>query len=235
MIEAQALNFVTDMESSDQHDRIADILLNAFDTLGFGSVAAVKLPGPHQQLNETFLINTREDKFMDGYYAQEFEAIDPVFEQFSLEKQAYTWTEAYSKSNIRDREKLHAYAREFKMREGFVVPIAQLGHHGLISAATDRKSIPRDVYSAAYLVGLCGCSKLFSVPIKKQQFKELHPREYECLQWVAFGKTDPEIADILGLSKNTIRMYVEQAKIKLGAPNRTAAAVTALRAGILHL
>lgn len=234
-MESTALKFIADMESCDQPDKIAEILLNAYDSLGFSSIAAVKLPGPHEQLSETFLINTRDDNFMDGYYDKDYEAVDPVFEQFDPRTQAYTWSQAYTKSDISSRSELLNFANEFKMFEGIVVPIAQLGGHGLISAATDRTIIPKEVYAAAYLIGLCGCSKLFGAAASKLDFDELHPREYECLQWVAVGKTDPEIAEIMDLSKNTIRMYVERAKVKLGAPNRTAAAVIALRAGILNL
>jgi len=234
-LENKALNFVADMESCDQPDKIADILVNAYDVLGFNSVAAVKLPGPHEQLSETFLVNTRDDNFMDGYYDKDYEAIDPVFEQFDLKVQAYTWAQAYEKSDIENRAELLKFANDFKMRDGLVVPVAQLGQHGLISAATDRHEISKDVYAAAYLVGLCGCSKLFGTNTVAERFEQLHPREYECLQWIAFGKTDPEIAEIMNLSKNTVRMYVERAKLKLGAPNRTAAAVTALRAGLLNL
>lgn len=235
MLEAKALNLVADMESCDTDEGVAAKLLDAFETLGFSSVAAVKLPGPHEQLSETFLINTRDDRFMDGYYENDFERIDPVFEQFSPDAQAYTWSQAYGVSTIEDRQNLLDFAGEYGMFEGIVVPVAQLGQHGLISAATDRNEIPRDVYSAAYLVGLCGCSKLFARTVKIHDRPALHPREYECLQWIAFGKTDAQIAEIMGLSPNTVRMYVERAKEKLNAPNRTSAAVTALRSGLLHL
>jgi DNA-binding CsgD family transcriptional regulator len=51
----------------------------------------------------------------------------------------------------------------------------------------------------------------------------LTAREREALQWVAEGKSDWEIAMILGLSQTTVRFHVDNARRKLGAVNRAQA------------
>lgn len=56
----------------------------------------------------------------------------------------------------------------------------------------------------------------------------LTPREAEVLSWVAQGKTNSEIAIILGLAAGTVKFYVERILAKLGCETRTAAARTAL-------
>lgn len=48
----------------------------------------------------------------------------------------------------------------------------------------------------------------------------LSARERDCIAWVAEGKTDWEISQILSLSAATVHGYVESAKRKLGASNR---------------
>ncbi len=58
----------------------------------------------------------------------------------------------------------------------------------------------------------------------------LTSREREALTWVAEGKSDWEIAVILGLSETTVRFHVDNARKKLGAVNR-AQAVARLVAG----
>lgn len=58
----------------------------------------------------------------------------------------------------------------------------------------------------------------------------LTPRETEVLTWVAQGKTDPEVASILGLSVRTVHHHVQHIYEKLGVSTRTAAATTALQA-----
>ena len=56
----------------------------------------------------------------------------------------------------------------------------------------------------------------------------LAPRERECLNWVAAGKTDWEIAQILNISEQTAHGYVQNALSKLGARTRAQAVALAL-------
>jgi DNA-binding CsgD family transcriptional regulator len=52
----------------------------------------------------------------------------------------------------------------------------------------------------------------------------LSDREAEVLGWVSEGKTNPEIATILGLSPRTVHHHLEKIYWKLGVETRTAAA-----------
>jgi DNA-binding NarL/FixJ family response regulator len=56
------------------------------------------------------------------------------------------------------------------------------------------------------------------------------PREVEVFSWVARGKTDLEIALILGASPRTIEKHVQSILAKLGVENRTAAAIVGIEA-----
>jgi DNA-binding NarL/FixJ family response regulator len=58
----------------------------------------------------------------------------------------------------------------------------------------------------------------------------LTPRETEVLTWVAQGKTNSEIAVMLGARTGTICKHVERILIKLNVENRTAAAAIAIAA-----
>jgi DNA-binding CsgD family transcriptional regulator len=62
---------------------------------------------------------------------------------------------------------------------------------------------------------------------------QLSERQLEVLAWAAEGKTDQEIATIMGLSCHTVDKYMRQTKIALDATNRTAAIVVALRCGLI--
>lgn len=58
----------------------------------------------------------------------------------------------------------------------------------------------------------------------------LTPREAEVLIWIARGKSNRDIGDILDLSPRTVNKHLEQIYAKLGVENRTAAAAVALNA-----
>jgi DNA-binding CsgD family transcriptional regulator len=57
----------------------------------------------------------------------------------------------------------------------------------------------------------------------------LTPREREVLDWVAAGKTNRDIATILGASPRTVEKHLERIYEKLGVETRTAAAMRALK------
>jgi DNA-binding CsgD family transcriptional regulator len=58
----------------------------------------------------------------------------------------------------------------------------------------------------------------------------LTPREREVLDWVAAGKTNRDIAAILGASPRTVEKHLERIYEKLGVETRTAAVMRAIKA-----
>ncbi|MCR8719340.1 response regulator [Pseudomonas syringae] len=59
---------------------------------------------------------------------------------------------------------------------------------------------------------------------------QLTEREVDVLRWVACGKTNKDIADILQLSPRTVNKHLEHIYVKLGVETRTAATSVALAA-----
>ena len=60
---------------------------------------------------------------------------------------------------------------------------------------------------------------------QESQLLSLTPREREVLHWVGAGKSDAQVAAILGLSVRTVQKHLENSYVKLGVENRTAAAI----------
>lgn len=59
------------------------------------------------------------------------------------------------------------------------------------------------------------------VPLSQYQ---LTPRETDVLVWVAKGKTNRDIAEIVGMSPRTVNKHLEHIYVKLGVETRSAAA-----------
>jgi DNA-binding CsgD family transcriptional regulator len=57
------------------------------------------------------------------------------------------------------------------------------------------------------------------------------PREREVLSWLAAGKTDKDIGEILGMSPRTVQKHLQHIYEKLGVETRTAAVVRAMELG----
>jgi DNA-binding CsgD family transcriptional regulator len=61
-------------------------------------------------------------------------------------------------------------------------------------------------------------------PVEAAKVARLTPREQQVLEWVADGKTNAEIAQILVAAPGTVRKHLEHIYAKLGVHTRTAAA-----------
>jgi two-component system NarL family response regulator len=64
---------------------------------------------------------------------------------------------------------------------------------------------------------------------------ELSQRELEVLALVALGQSNKQIAHSLNISDKTARNHVASCLVKLGADDRTGAATTAIRRGLIRL
>ena len=60
-------------------------------------------------------------------------------------------------------------------------------------------------------------------------------KEIEVLSWIMSGKTDGEIAVILGITKNTVDTHIRKIYKKYDVYNRVTAVVAALKQGTLTL
>lgn len=65
--------------------------------------------------------------------------------------------------------------------------------------------------------------------------KRLSPREVDALSLLAGGKSRAQIAERLKISEHTLRVYIESARLKLGAQNTTHAVALSLSQGLIIL
>src|SRR3954468_13973231 len=71
-------------------------------------------------------------------------------------------------------------------------------------------------------------------PAESSEGQVLSPREREVVALVARGRSGQEIADELGVSPETVRTHVDNAKAKLDARNRAQLVAMALGSGLIH-
>jgi DNA-binding NarL/FixJ family response regulator len=88
----------------------------------------------------------------------------------------------------------------------------------------------RRVVAGERVIGVAGEGALLDRKLREQG---LTRREYEILRRVAMGETNPEIAQNLNLTRNTVKTYLQRAMEKLGAHNRVEAISRAGQLGIL--
>ena len=69
--------------------------------------------------------------------------------------------------------------------------------------------------------------------VKAEVRPRITARELEVLRWIKAGKTNLEIAEMLGIGRKSVEFHVHNLLDKLGAPNRISAVVIALHQGLI--
>ena len=70
---------------------------------------------------------------------------------------------------------------------------------------------------------------------ESHQGVHLTPRQIQVLEYDSHGMTDKKIADIIGITRDTVKGYQYALRARLGASNRTDSVVKAYAAHILEL
>ena len=112
-------------------------------------------------------------------------------------------------------------------------PALAAGADGALVKDSERHELVdaiRRVMAGERVVAIANEGALLDQRLREQG---LARREYEILRRVAMGETNPEIAAALGLTKNTVKTYLQRVMEKLGAHNRVEAISRANQLGIL--
>lgn len=126
--------------------------------------------------------------------------------------------------------------------QGITVPIrGPYGDRGLLSvtasmSAADWRGLSRSIigelqHAAVHLHDAVIRSGLVLPQLARPI---LSHREREVLQWVAAGKSQQDVGDILGISTRTVEVHLRSAREKLGALTTVQAAGRAIGLGLIH-
>jgi two-component system, NarL family, nitrate/nitrite response regulator NarL len=110
------------------------------------------------------------------------------------------------------------------------------GAHGLVlkdAERTDLVDVIHRIVSGERIVSLDHKPDDNALLSRRLRESGLTRREYDILRRVAMGETNPEIAAALGLTRNTVKTYLQRTLEKLGARNRVEAVARANERGLL--
>jgi DNA-binding CsgD family transcriptional regulator len=99
----------------------------------------------------------------------------------------------------------------------------------MIWSVHSRRIDPISLSAKPFCQGEPGAMGLSRIPMARSRLA-VTERKDEVLLWIARGKSNRDIAEILGVRPRTVNKHLEQVYAKLGVENRTAAAALAVRA-----
>ncbi|ESQ77942.1 LuxR family transcriptional regulator [Asticcacaulis sp. YBE204] len=167
--------------------------------------------------------------------------LDPVYRAAATEDWAFRWTDLEKRSRYSAGQvKLMRLSEEAGLNGGIGVPIkgprAQIAGVAVASSgARDASHIDIDLINAVCNQFYAAYKRLYAIKAPETDAAPLlSPKETEVLTWVAAGKTDEDVATILGISRNTVDAHMRHVFQKLGVNNRVAAVVKAIMNGMIQ-
>lgn len=229
--------FVSDVARVKNEEELADALNDIASELGFRFFALMH-HADVRRTSETIRLHNYPEGWAQWFEQQQLGASDPVHRASHLTSVGFVWSRLPEMIPLttRDLDVLKA-ARATGIGDGFTVPAHVPGEvHGSCSFATEAgKSLPYEHLPLLQLVGAFAFEAARRVrgvrdPRSRPQLTD---RQRECVVWAARGKSDWEIARILGLSHETVVQHLKQARERYGVAKRTVLAVHALFDGTI--
>lgn len=218
---------------------LADVLDAIAGEMGFRHFALTHHVDIPRAPQPAIRIHNYPAAWVEYFDAQRLGPSDPVHRASHLTNAGFCWSRLGEMIDLsaRDREILER-ARRAGLGDGFTVPAHVPGESaGSCSFATASRRMPRrDWLPLTQLVGALafeGARRLTGIRRLEAARPRLTDRQRDCLYWAARGKSDYEIAIILGLSHETVIQHLKQARGRYGVARRTQLTVHALFDGAL--
>jgi LuxR family quorum-sensing system transcriptional regulator CciR len=178
-------------------------------------------------------IDNYPEEWVDELISRGYAAEDPVHLASRRTNIGFGWSDLGNLIRLERRHtRILARGRRFGLGSGLTVPANVPGEPSASCSFAVRagREMPAARLHCAELIGahaLCAARRLRPRPALERP--HLSRRELQCLRLVALGKTDWEIAQILGLSPHTARQYVKCAREAYDTVSRTQLVAYGLR------
>jgi LuxR family transcriptional regulator/LuxR family quorum-sensing system transcriptional regulator CciR len=178
------------------------------------------------------------EKFIETYLEDEMHLIDPFPAHVARHKSTLRMSDIVQQTKLSRAETAYIKrVREMGVTDGFIIPTFGMELR-MAKFALGQVTDP-SVLEKADLVEITATLQSAHRHLDElaRQGKPIRPRlprrEVEILHWIAKGKTNPEIAIILGIAESTVATHIKRLFDKLDVNDRAAAAVKGVNYGII--
>jgi LuxR family transcriptional activator of conjugal transfer of Ti plasmids len=215
-------DFIDCLSSASNSDALRDAMSQAAAGLDLSCFAYLSMPT--KAGGQAGLISNYPIAWTTLYLKRHYERFDPVIIQALGQPEPFKWGVGVGSLAPSKSHELLEEAARFGIRYGFTVPIHN--DSGPVAAVTfaaneQRPHFERIISEHARVLQLM--AMYFHAHAQRRigsnrpiAGASLSPREAECLEWAAQGKSAWETGTILGISRHTVATHLENAKAKLG-------------------
>jgi len=234
----ESLDFIARCRGRGAPDTVGDFLAT-IKTLGFAAGACGAWAGVGRNRKVRFFFVDWPADWLDYYQNNDYAEHDLLVIEARRRVSAFWYSDVVKRTKLTPKQQqLYRDGANYGWRDVFAVPIHGPGSmQGLVTLAA-RRELELTETECAIVETLarrvweqCRTSEGFGLfePVQAS----FSPREIECLQWAAAGKSDTDIAAIIGISAATVHYHIERAKTRLGVKTRVEAVAVGVLCGVL--
>lgn len=169
------------------------------------------------------------------FLQKRYDRIDPVMRTCETSRTPFFWSDPKWRATLTlEQLEVLREAAEHGLSDGVSIPLhSPDGYPASCSVSFGPEGMDPEAIHAIHLMSIYLHETALRIRAQQALPKEnlLSPRQRECLEYVAQGKSDWAIGKILGLSENTVHVYVNAAMKRLNATTRAQAIANALFQG----
>lgn len=236
---ARVLEFTREIDSVLGTGALLDGLRIVLEPFGVNTLSVNLIQRAGFSVQPRSLLSHGWSDWSDIYEREHYARDDPAVRMLINQTRPFRWAEALAVRDTPEARRVMAACREATgSAAGFVIPIRE-SDGAILTAAFSGESLDLSVeaeqalHLAGYYFATRGRELIDGIGLDGDC--PLTDRQLQCLGWVHAGKSDFEIAAIIGRSPRTVHNHVEAAKAVLGVSKRSVAAFDAWRRGWLEL
>ncbi|WP_083467882.1 LuxR family transcriptional regulator [Methylobacterium tarhaniae] len=236
-----SFDIISDIKKCFNINQIHDILERSSSIFGYNTFVIAEAPVKSRDcLQDRLMLARWPAEWSDRYGERGYIHHDPVVAHTRRMTCPFKWSEAPVRRDERLARIIMGEAAEIGLKNGYCIPVHDFNCTRIISFGGSHFDLPEHAATGLHMIGIYADLTLQSLApaavkrIERQRgTPRCSPREIECIQWAAAGKTGWETSEILSLSHRTVEDYLNTAAQKLGATNRVHLVAKALRQGII--
>ena len=238
MIEELFFELVQSIDQIRTKEQGSLALLDLVKEYGLSHATYLGVNIPSLTERSLYCVSTYSDQWCDRYVKSDDVKVDPVVKTGLSGVLPLDWQDL--RANAQPLKGFFGEANEHGVGvNGLSFPIR--GAHGetalfsINSNATgkDWEDLKRECVRDFQIFGYHLHTRILESEGVKFENANLSPREIECLKWAAAGKTYWETGTVMNITEATVKFFIENARTKLGAVNKTQAVAKAMSAGII--
>jgi len=232
----RAFDALASMRQCGSVEELDTIVGEALQRIGLQWFSLARFFAPDGTPATTVLQGRFEPNWSEHYVRQNYAGSSLIARELLRRSDSYSWNDVLQRSSDPIQDRIFNEAREHGLRDGLFTPIRWTDHsYAAVVTAGDSPPLDDPLYRImAEVISTYyahECRRLLISPTPAGAL--LSPRQRECLAWVRHGKSSNDIADLLGISAQTVEEHIGEACRKFGVRTRVQAAVEASLLGLI--